>query len=260
MTPSFRVITWNVNSIKVREERLLGVLKRHQPDVICLQELKTVDEQFPLENIKALGYHASIFGQKAYNGVAILSKIEPVSIKKGFGYTDDLSARYIEVEFANKIVVSSVYAPNGQDLLSDKFQYKMAWYEKLTSYLRDKLSHQPSMILGGDYNIAPHPQDTVIPIDEQERILCSAQERKTFETLLGVGLVDSLHQLNPTDPTFTWWDYRAGSFQKNKGMRIDHFLVTHNLSKSLRLSQVDRDERKGERPSDHAPVILDFDL
>lgn len=256
----YRVITWNVNSVKVREERLLGVLGRHQPDALCLQELKTIDEQFPLEKIKNMGYHASIYGQKAYNGVAVLSKKEPLGITKGFGFLEDPSARYIEVEFNNKIFVSSVYAPNGQDLTSDKYKYKLAWYKNFTNYLRAKMNPHHKIILGGDYNVAPHLHDTTLPADDQERILCSTGEREAFTELLGVGLVDSLHLLNPKDQIFTWWDYRMGSFQRNKGMRIDHILVSSNLTECLESFHVDRDERKGDRPSDHAPVILDFSV
>jgi exodeoxyribonuclease III len=250
-----RVITWNVNSIGVRGERLLALLERHQPDVVCLQELKCESERFPAE--AAGGYKWVAHGQKTYNGVAILSREHEIEvIERGFA---DGASRLIDARIG-EWRIASVYCPNGEAVGSDKYKYKLEWFANLSQYLNQTpLERRGKWLVAGDYNIAPADLDCHDPEGWRGSILCSAPERDAFFRLLCAGFVDLFRYRYPNDKVFTWWDYRAMGFDRDKGMRIDHFLASKDAAEKCSRVWVDREERAAEKPSDHAPVIADFD-
>lgn len=251
-------MSWNVNSLRVRLPNLINCILRHAPDVVCLQELKAEESQFPFSQIEQLGYHAIVVGQKTYNGVAILAKSRPTLRAKEIPNLCDINARYLEVEI-DGMIVSCIYAPNGESLDSDKFKYKKNWYAHLIKYLNQNQISSSPFVIAGDFNIAPNPTiDTTLAPDQQERLLCSKEELSLFQEILNSGLVDTARHLYPTTELFTWWDYRSGSFLQNRGMRIDHILASEVLAQNLIDSSVDKIERAHERPSDHAPLIALF--
>jgi len=253
-----KVITWNVNSVNVRLERLLGVLARHAPDILCLQELKCVDEAFPHAEVAAAGYHAAVFGQKAYNGVAILSRLEASEVRRGFDDgVDDPAARMLTAWFPG-LTVMSAYVPNGQAVGGDKYYYKLNWLARLYGYLQRHHSPNEALLLLGDFNVAPADLDVYDPVAWRGALLCSGAERAAYQEVLSFGLVDSFRHLDATKVEYSWWDYRAGGLQKNHGVRIDLALATAPIAAQLRRCYIDRAEREGEKPSDHSPVIVEF--
>ena len=253
-----RIVTWNVNSIRTRLPRLLGVLERHQPDVICLQELKVVDEGFPTLDVKHAGYHSTIVGQKTYNGVAILSKEKPgnVATSMADGIADP-QARLVAADVAG-IRVISVYVPNGGAVGSDKWNYKLEWLSRLRSYLDTEGDPAKPLAVCGDFNIAPDDHDVNNAERWKDSVLCHPEGRAAFHQLIEWGLVDAFRAHHPDGGIFSWWDYRMLGFPKNDGLRIDGLLVTKPLADHITDAFVDRDERKGKQPSDHAPVVVDF--
>jgi exodeoxyribonuclease-3 len=256
-----RVITWNANSIKVRQERLAGVLERHQPDVVCLQELKIPELPGPvLEDLERLGYHKAVYGQKTYNGVAILSKAEPTDVVKGFegdGGEEDPHARLISAMVAG-VRVYSAYFPNGGEVGSDKFAYKLAWMQRLRALLDAR--HEPTepIILAGDVNVAPYDSDVAFPERWADTTHCVPDARDGLRHVEDFGLVDTHHDKHPQGGVYSWWDYRQLAFPKGDGLRIDIIYATRELARTCTDARIDRDERKGKQPSDHAPVIADF--
>ncbi len=254
-----KIVTWNVNSVTPRKERLLAFLAREAPDVICIQELKCVDEKFPLAEITAAGYHATVYGQKTYNGVAILSREAPIEVERGMGdgAADD-AARLVTARFASGLSVVCAYVPNGQEVGSDKYRYKLGWLERCRAYLDRRFSPKDRLVVVGDFNVAPRDLDVHDPDAWYEKILCSTSERMGLAKLIDFGLVDTFASLYPGKQAFTWWDYRMLGFPKNHGLRIDLILATEPMVTKLSEVRVDRDERKGEKPSDHAPVIASF--
>jgi len=252
----FKVISWNVNSISSRLERLLGLLKREKPDVICLQELKCVDEKFPTPALEALGYHCAVFGQKTYNGVAILSKVKPKDIRRGF--RED-SSRIISADIGG-IRIISAYFPNGQAVGTEKYAYKLDWMKYFGLYLKESFSPTDRLILAGDLNVAPEDRDVHDPTVWRGRILFSEPEKKALEEIKQFGLIDTLRLHHHEGGLYSWWDYRELSFPFNKGLRIDFVLVTAPLAKACIAASILRDERKGTKPSDHAPVMAEFTL
>jgi exodeoxyribonuclease-3 len=253
-----KIITWNVNSVNVRLERLLGVLARHSPDILCLQELKCVDEGFPHAEVAAAGYHAAVFGQKAYNGVAILSRQPPVEVLRGFADgVDDPAARLLTAWFPG-LTVMSAYVPNGQATGTDKYYYKLNWLARLCRYLRRHHSPQDALLLLGDFNVAPADLDVHDPAQWRDKILCSGPERAAFQEVLSFGLVDAFRRLDMATEGYTWWDYRAGGWSRNQGLRIDLALATTPTADKLMRCYVDLGEREGEKPSDHAPLIVEI--
>lgn len=250
-----KVVSWNINGIKARHDRLLALLDRAAPDVVCLQELKSEDASFPGDGIRARGYELHTHGQKAYNGVALLSRAPVSDVRRGLGDdVDDPQARLIS-GLVDGVRFASLYAPNGERVGSDKFAYKLAFYERLTAWARARVAEGP-LVLGGDYNVAPADLDVHDPYAWRDAILCSGAERDALTALSRVGLHDALRALDPARVAFTWWDYRMLGFQKNRGLRIDHFFVSAGVRDRLVSFDVDRDERKGEKPSDHAPIVL----
>ena len=250
--------TWNVNSIRARWERLLGVLKRHEPDVLCLQETKVEDKDFPAAGIREAGYEAAFHGQKSYNGVAILTKKKAAGVAVGLADEEDDSQARLIAATAGNIRVVNVYVPNGQEVGSEKFAFKLRWYERLRSYIAQEMKDHPQVLLCGDFNVAPEDLDVHDPEKWKGKLHCSAEERKAYQGLLSIGLLDSLRLLEPQAKVFSWWDYRALSFQKNNGLRIDHVLVSPALAKHCVGTLTDRAERKGAGASDHVPVFARF--
>lgn len=261
---SFSVVTWNVNSVRSRLEHIQRFCREYRPDILLLQELKVVTEQFPYEAIEDLGYNHAIHGQKTYNGVAILSKtpLEDVITVLPGDETDD-AARYIEAvtTIGTQVVrVASIYVPNGQATDSPKFPYKLNFMERLASHARKLLDYGETIILGGDYNIAPSPQD-VFDAEKLEGTVCyHPEERKRLFSLLHQGWYDAFRQMNPASNEYSWWDYRAGCWEGNKGYRIDHLLCSPQATDRLHSSEIIKEVRGWEKASDHAPVMASFKL
>jgi exodeoxyribonuclease-3 len=254
-----KLATWNVNSIRMREARLVDWLDRHQPDVLCLQETKVEDDRFPREPFAARGYQLALHGQKTYNGVAIASRLPMRDVVRGIGGESDGEARLIAAEVAGVRVVCA-YFPNGQAPGTPKYEGKLAWMGRLRRHLADACDPAAHLALCGDFNVAPEDRDVHDPIAWEGQIHCSAAERQALRDIAAIGLVDGLRHLRPDAGLYTWWDYRQLAFPRNHGLRIDHILVTPPLAARLRDVAIDREARKGKQPSDHVPVIATFDL
>jgi exodeoxyribonuclease III len=256
-----KVTTWNVNSVNSRLERIQAFLARESPDYLCLQELKCADEKFPHSAIRDCGYHSAIFGQKSYNGVAVLSK-EPVEILfKNFD--DDVisdASRTITVRTNHRFDLVCAYVPNGQAFGSEKYLYKMQWLKRAKSFLARHWKTSDSLVLVGDFNIAPDDRDVHDPIAWKEHIHCSTEERNALAELTAFGLIDTFRMHEQAAGLFSWWDYREMSFARNKGLRIDLIYATPPAAAQCKSVRIDRDERRGEKPSDHAPVSAIFDV
>ena len=248
-----KIATWNVNSLKVRLPHLLDWLAEAQPDVVCLQELKLEDPNFPRAEIEAAGYHAAFAGQKTYNGVALLAKAPIGEVTVGNPLFADEQKRLISGT-VDGIRVVCAYMPNGQEVGCDKYDYKLRWLAALADWLSSELQAYPRLALCGDYNIAPDERDVHDPQRWQDCILVSEPERAAFRRFIELGLVDSFRLFEQPEKTFSWWDYRMLGFQKNQGLRIDHILLSAPLAAQCSAAGIDRAPRKRERPSDHAPV------
>jgi len=262
-----KIATWNINSVRPRLQRLLKFLERHQPDALCLQELKCQDGEFPHLEVNAAGYRAATFGQKTYNGVAILAREEPQDVVRSFSDgDDDAQARFIAATVGG-VRVASLYCPNGQEVGSGAYSYKLAWFKRLRAWLDRHHTPKEALVLCGDFNVAPDDRDCYDPVGWHEQTLCTSAERVALTEVCGFGLTDTLREKNPEGAgPFTWWDYRMLGFQKNKGMRIDHVLATATLAERCTAVVVDREERKSnkadkdDKPSDHAPVLATFEV
>ncbi len=258
-----KIAAWNVNSLKVRLPQLLEWLAAQNPDVVCLQETKLEDHNFPRQEIAAAGYRAVFSGQKTYNGVALLARETPADVVVGNPYFPDPQKRLIAATVRGIRVVCA-YVPNGQAVGGEKYGYKLGWLGALNVWLGEQLaadSHNPNspqLVLAGDFNIAPDDRDVHDPAAWAGQILCSEPERGAFQGLLGLGLKDSFRLFEQPEKSFSWWDYRMLGFQKNRGLRIDHILLSGPLAARCTAAGIDRDMRKRERPSDHAPVIAEL--
>jgi exodeoxyribonuclease-3 len=252
-----KLATWNVNSLAVRLPQLIDWLALHQPDMLVLQETKLTDDKFPSAEIEAAGYQVQWFGQKTYNGVALLSRTVASDIVKNIPGHDDEQARVI-AGTVNGIRVVGAYIPNGQSVESDKFQYKLKWLTALRTWLADELTRHTHLVLMGDYNIAPEDRDVYDPVAWAGQVLCTPEERAHFKGLLGLGLHDSFRLFEQPPKSWSWWDYRNLAFRKNQGLRIDHILVSEALKSRVLSCVIDKPTRKNERPSDHAPVIVEL--
>lgn len=252
----FKIATWNVNSIKVRLPQVLDWLQTQQPTVLAMQETKSIDEDFPAEAFTKLGYDVFYSGQKTYNGVAVASRNHIEAFSESL-LESDPQKRFLECE-VDGIRIVNVYVPNGQSLESDKFQYKLKWLEALHQRLQKTLEENPKVIILGDFNIAPHDVDVHDPAQWQDQVLCSVPERQAFERLLSLGFCDSFRLFEQEENRFSWWDYRRLGFQLNKGLRIDHLLISEAIAESATACYIDKAPRKLERPSDHAPVVLEL--
>ena len=254
-----KIAAWNVNSLKVRLPQLLEWLAMQQPDVVCLQETKLEDHNFPSADIQAAGYEVAFSGQKTYNGVALLSRVGMSDVVCGNPHFPDPQKRLIAA-MANGVRIVCAYIPNGQALDSDKYAYKLAWLVALETWLGEQLSVNPQLVLAGDFNIAPEDRDVHNPTVWEGQILCSPPERTAFQRLLALGLKDSFRLFEQPEKSFSWWDYRMLGFQKNQGLRIDHILLSNTLAAHCTAAGIDREMRKRERPSDHAPVTASLAL
>ena len=252
-----KIATWNVNSLNVRLPHLLEWLAEATPDIVCLQELKQEDHKFPLAELQAAGYHCAAFGQKTYNGVAILSRTPLADIQRGNPLFPDEQSRLITATI-DGIRVVCAYMPNGQEVGCDKYQYKLAWLQALQNWLAEERQRHSDLVLCGDFNIAPDDRDVHDPQYWTGRILCSDAERQAFQALLSLGFCDSFRLFDQPEKTFSWWDYRMLGFQKNLGLRIDHLLLSAPLAARCTASWIDRAPRKRERPSDHAPALVEI--
>jgi len=255
--------TWNVNSLKVRLPQVLDWLSAHPVDALCLQELKMVDAAFPVSAIQELGYHAVWAGQPTYNGVAILSRVPGHSVQRNIPGFDDAQQRVIAATYpssAGDVRLVCVYCPNGQSLDSDKYRYKLQWFDALHDWLREELQRTPRLVVLGDYNIAPADEDTHDPALWQGGVLVSPPERAAFQALLQLGLSDAMRLFPQAPKTFTWWDYRRFAWKRNAGLRIDHILVSEALRQACRACTVDTAPRGHVQPSDHAPVIATLQI
>lgn len=252
-----KLAAWNVNSLKVRLPQLLDWLDAQQPDVVCLQETKLEDHHFPQQEIEAAGYQVAFRGQKTYNGVALLARQAISDVVCGNPHFPDPQQRLIAASVGGVRVICA-YVPNGQAVGSDKYGYKLDWLDALHDWIGEQLAENPLLALAGDFNIAPEDRDVHDPAAWAGQILCSDAERAAFARLLALGLKDSFRLFEQPEKSFSWWDYRMLGFQRNRGLRIDHILLSTPLAERCTAAGIDREMRKLERPSDHAPVIAEI--
>jgi exodeoxyribonuclease-3 len=250
-----QLATWNVNSLTVRLPQVLDWLAANPVDALVLQETKTTDDKFPKEAIEAAGYQVAFFGQKTYNGVALLSRSTATEVVKNIpGFEDDM-ARVI-AGTVDGVRVIGAYFPNGQAPDSDKFVYKMRWLDALNQWVREELKLHPKLVLMGDYNITVDDRDVWDPVGLKDTIHCTVEERAHFQALIDAGLHDAYRLFDQAEKTFSWWDYREFAFRRNRGLRIDHILVSDALKPSVQACVIDKAPRKNERPIDHTPVVV----
>ena len=253
-----KIVTWNVNSTKARHERLLSWLERHNPDVLCLQELKCVEENFPALEVRGLGYHFAAYGQKTYNGVAIISRHPIDEVTRGFDDgVQDPQARLITGKVEGVHIING-YFPNGGEVGSDKYVYKLAWMQRLNQWVAKHCDLETDIAICGDYNVATLDADVNRMHEWGDTAMCSPEGRQALKDLRDMGFIDAFQKHHPEGGIFSWWDYRQLGFPKNNGLRIDHIYATPSLAARSQKAYVDRDERKGKRPSDHAPVVVEF--
>lgn len=250
-----KLVTWNINSIRARTDRVVAWLGREQPDVLCLQETKVEDAVFPLAALQGAGYQVVTFGQKSYNGVAIAAKQPLVDVVRGFGDGQPEPEARVIAATIEGIRVINTYVPNGQDLTSDKFTYKLGWYRRLRAYLDRTATPETPLVLCGDMNVAPDDRDVWSPDAWRDQVHCSPQERAALAEVLAFGLTDLYRTLNGDTKAYSWWDYRGVSFFKDQGLRIDHIYGTPPIVARATAVTIDRAARKGQDASDHAPVI-----
>ena len=255
-----RLATWNINSLNVRLQRLTAWLAATGPDIVCLQETKLVDAKFPRLELAAAGYTAHFIGQNTYNGVALI-------VRDGFGPVNDVELALPDfVDEQKRVIAATVgdlrivdfYVPNGQSVDSDKYRYKLDWCRAATAFLARERERHPRLIVLGDFNIAPEDRDVHDPGLWRGQVMCSDAERQVFRDWLALGLHDSFRLFPQPANTFSWWDYRMLAFPKNRGLRIDHILLSPPLVERCIASRIDRASRKGEKPSDHAPVLVEL--
>ena len=258
-----RIATWNVNSVNARLETVVRWFEEAQPDVACLQEIKCVDEKFPAEAFERLGYNIAVHGQKTYNGVALLSKSPLEDVRRGLpdGEGDD-HARYIEavVSGPQPVRVASIYLPNGNPISTEKFAYKLAWMDRLHRHVESLLAFEEPLALVGDYNVIPEERDAENPKNWVEDALFQPQTRAAFRGLKWLGLTDAYLQADGAPGAYTFWDYQAGAWQRNNGIRIDHALLSPQAADRLRGVSIHRDVRGWDKPSDHVPLVIELDL
>ncbi|MGA0600358.1 exodeoxyribonuclease III [Caulobacter sp. KR2-114] len=258
-----RIATWNVNSVNARLPTVLRWFEMEQPDVACLQEIKCVDEKFPAAEFERLGYNIAVHGQKTYNGVALLSKTPLEDVRKGLpGEDSDDHARYIEalVSGPRPVRVAAIYLPNGNPVASEKFPYKLRWMDRLKARARELMAYEEPLVLAGDYNVIPEPEDADNPASWAGDALFQPETRRAFRALKNLGLTDAYMQADGAPGGYTFWDYQAGAWQRNHGIRIDHLLLSPQAADRLRSVFIHRDVRDWEKPSDHVPVVADLDL
>lgn len=252
-----KIASWNVNSLKVRLPQVLDWLAEHQPDILGLQETKTVDENFPVAEIEAAGYQVVFAGQKTYNGVAVLSREPATDIVTDLPGIDDPQRRVLGATIGG-VRLLNLYVPNGAEVGAEKYAYKLTWLARLAEYTQAQLTEHANLVLVGDFNIAPEDADVHDPEAWREKILCSTPEREALRRLFQLELADTFRLFAQETDTFSWWDYRAAGFRRNRGLRIDLILASPAMSARCTASYVDVAPRRLERPSDHAPVVAEF--
>lgn len=259
-----KIATWNINGTKARLDTTLTWLSDAKPDVVCLQEIKCSDDAFPKDRFESCGYNVAVYGQKGFNGVAILSKRRLDDVTRQLpGAPDDTQARYLEAVLSTKasaMRIASLYLPNGNPIGTDKFRYKLAWIKRLVAHAADLLEFEEPLILAGDFNVIPEAIDAKSPEAWTNDALFQPESRALFRTLLNLGLTDALRAIHPSSGVYTFWDYQAGAWQKNHGIRIDHLLLSPQAADVVVTAGVDRFTRGWETPSDHAPVWVEIDL
>jgi exodeoxyribonuclease III len=259
-----RIATWNVNSIRQRLDHLQIWLKERVPDIVCLQETKCVDDSFPREPFEMLGYNVAVHGQKTFNGVALLSKLPFDEVAPGLiGDDADVQARFLEAIISTKtgvLRVVSLYLPNGNPPTTEKYTYKLNWMDRLIKFARDRLKLEEPMLLCGDYNVIPTPIDARRPDMWVNDALFLPQTREKFRALINLGLTDAVRTVSDAENLYSFWDYQAGAFQKNDGIRIDHLLLSPQAADRLVAVGIDRHVRGWEKPSDHVPVFTDLEI
>ena len=266
-----RIATWNVNSLAVRLPQVLDWLAANPVDILALQELKLADEKFPIDALRAAGYEAQYFGQRSYNGVALLARLPATAVQRNIPGFADAAARVIAASYpwpdaaggtgaAPRAAVRVVcgYMPNGQAPGSEKFEYKLAWFRALRDWLREELGEQSRLVLLGDFNITFDDRDVWDPVGLAGQLHCTEAEREQLQALLALGLHDAFRLFEQPPKSYSWWDYRELGFRRNRGLRIDHILVSERLRDCVRACLIDRAPRANERPSDHAPVLLEL--
>jgi exodeoxyribonuclease-3 len=258
-----KIATWNVNSINARLETVVKWFEAAAPDVACLQEIKCVDEKFPAEPFERLGYNIAVHGQKTYNGVALLSKTPLEDVRRGLPEGDeDDHARYIEavVSGPRPVRVASIYLPNGNPVATEKFDYKLAWMARLSRHARALLELEEPLVLTGDYNVIPEPRDAEFPKKWEGDALFQQETRSAFRALKYLGLSDAFLEADGAAGAYTFWDYQAGAWQQNNGIRIDHALLSPQAADALSGVSIHKDVRAWDKPSDHVPLVIELDL
>jgi exodeoxyribonuclease-3 len=260
---SLRIATWNINGVKARIDGLVTWLRNTSPDIVCLQEIKCQTEAFPAADVEALGYNVAVHGQKGFNGVALLSKLPLEDVRRGLpGEPDETQSRYVEaVVSAGRGVVriGGLYLPNGNPIGTDKFAYKLAWMAALETHARELLMLEEPLVLAGDYNVIPEPVDCKDPRSWAEDALYQPESRAAFRRLEAIGLTDAVRACHPGESVYTFWDYQAGAWQKNNGIRIDHLMLSPQAADRLVAAGIDKMTRGWEKPSDHVPAWVDID-
>jgi exodeoxyribonuclease III len=258
-----KIATWNINSVRRRTVNLTDWLKRAQPDVLLLQEIKCQDDQFPRLEVEAAGYCCTIVGQKSWNGVAMVSRTPPEMVQRTLpGDETDVQARYVEARFptsAGPLHVASIYLPNGNPVGTDKFPYKLAFMKRLYERARALLDSEAMVVLGGDYNVCPTDMDVYNPDAWANDALCRPESRQALRAILNLGYSEAFRTLHPDAKAYTFWDYQAGAWQRNNGLRIDHLLLSPQATDRLAACDIDKAERGRSEPSDHVPVWVQLD-
>lgn len=252
-----KIATWNVNSLRVRLEHVIDWLQIEKPDVLALQETKIRDEAFPREDFSGLGYHVEFSGQPTYNGVALISREKVTGVRAELDGFED-SERRVLAATIDGVRIYNLYVPNGQSVGSDKFHYKLSWLEALRSQIALEMEQHGNVVLLGDFNIAPEDRDVHDPLAWKGKVLCSDEEREGLRHLLDLGLFDVFRIFEQEEKAFSWWDYRAGAFRRNRGLRIDLILATEAMKRRCTACRIDVEPRRRKRPSDHTPVVAEF--
>ena len=258
-----RIATWNVNSVNARLETVLKWFEAAQPDVACLQEIKCVDEKFPTEAFERLGYNVAVHGQKSYNGVALLSKTPLEDVRRGLPDPgEEEQSRYLEAVISGPtpVRVASIYLPNGNPVDSEKYPYKLSWMDRLNRHARDLLQLEEPLVLTGDFNVIPEARDAAFPANWEGDALFRPQTREAFRALKYLGLTDAYLQADGAPGAYTFWDYQAGAWQRNNGIRIDHALLSPQAADLLAGVSIHRDVRSWDKPSDHVPFVIELDI
>ncbi|THF58314.1 exodeoxyribonuclease III [Ollibium composti] len=260
-----KIVTWNINGVRARIGNLTHWLGESQPDIVCLQEIKTVDEQFPRAEVEALGYNVETHGQKGFNGVAILSKLRFDEVNRGLpGDDGDEQARFIEGVFSTDkgaLRVASIYLPNGNPIDDPvKFPYKLSWMERLERWAEERLALEEALVIAGDYNVIPEPADARYPENWLGDALFQPQTRQAFRRLKNLGFTEAVRAVTDQPDTYTFWDYQGGAWQKNNGIRIDHLLLSPEAANRFSAASIEKHVRAWEKPSDHVPVAIELDL